>query len=130
MPIGDTDIGTGTTLTFAGFVMELMTVSWSGIERVSVSTSHMGSAGPGSYLPGEVWDPGEITAEVNFDSTVDIGAPMAATATTLTITFPANTTTATWTANAFMTGFEFNDPFEDKMTGTATFKATGEIGFN
>lgn len=132
MAAGDTDIGTGSTLTFANFTPELLSLSWSGISREAVDTSHMGTVGGRTFLPGDLHDPGEVTAEVHLNSTE--APPIATTSapvTTLTVTFPAVGTAATdaWTASAFMTGFEFTDPLEDKMTATATFKITGDVGW-
>lgn len=130
MAVGDTDIGTGSTLTFADFTQELLSLSWSGLERPAIDTSHMGTTGGRTSIPGDLYDPGEITAEVHLNSSEP--PPITAAATTLTITFPMTDTNPgdTWTASAFMTGFEFTDPLEDKMTATATFKATGSIGFS
>jgi hypothetical protein len=128
MAQGDTDIGTGTTLTFSGFTMELLSVSWTGIERAAIDSSHMGTTGGRTFLDGDLYDPGEVVADVHLNTTE--APPITAAATTLTIKFPPNTVTNdTWTASAFMTGFEFTDPLEDKMTATATFKCSGSIGF-
>jgi hypothetical protein len=124
MAAGDTDIGTGTTLTYSSFNMELLSVSWTGIERAAIDTSHMGTTGGRTFIPGDLYDPGEIVADVHLNST---DAPeITGNAGALTITFPD---AETWSASAFMTGFEFTDPLEDKMTATATFKATGSITF-
>jgi hypothetical protein len=126
---GDTDIGTGTTIGFSSFTMELLSVSWTGIERAAIDTSHMGTTGGRTFIPGDLYDPGEIVADVHLNTTdnPEIGGAAA----TLTLTFPAVGTNAAdaWTASAFMTGFEFTDPLEDKMTAVATFKCSGSIGF-
>jgi hypothetical protein len=128
MAQGATDIGTGTALTFSGFTMELLGVSWTGIERAAIDSSHMGTTGGRTFLDGDLYDPGEVVADVHLNTTE--APPITGITTTLTITFPANTVTNdTWTASAFMTGFEFTDPLEDKMTATATFKCSGSIGF-
>jgi hypothetical protein len=116
--------------------MELLSLSWTGIERAAIDSSHMGTTGGRTFLDGDLYDPGEVVADVHLNSTE--APPITGNATTLTITFPANTVTNdTWTASAFMTGFEFTDPLEDKMTATAedkmtataTFKCSGSIGF-
>jgi hypothetical protein len=124
MAAGDTDIGTGTTLTYSSFGMELLSVSWTGIERAAIDTSHMGTTGGRTFIPGDLYDPGEIVAEVHLNTT-DV-PEITGNAGALTITFPD---AETWSASAFMTGFEFTDPLEDKMTATATFKASGNITF-
>ena len=129
MAVGDTDIGTGSTLTFANFTQELLSLAWSGIERPAIDISHMGTTGGRIFLNGDLYDPGELVAEVHLKS--NEAPPITATATTLTVTFPGVGTDAgdTWTASAFMLNFEFSDPLEDKMTATATFKCSGSIGF-
>lgn len=124
MAAGDTDIGTGSTITFAGYSAEVLDISWSGISREAIDISHMGTTGGRAFKPGDLYDPGEITVEYHFKSTA--APPMTATADTITITFPD---LADWSAQGFMTGFEFHDPLEDKMTARATFKITGAISF-
>ena len=125
------DIGTGTTITFgtSGFTSELLSISWSGIARESVHTSHMGTAAPGAdkfgnrtFLPGDLADPGEITAEFHFDPSQDPIINEAAE--TITITFPSG---STWAASGFVTSFEFDDPMEDKMTATVVVKLSGNV---
>jgi hypothetical protein len=128
MAAGDTDIGTGTTIEFSTMlttsVGEILSISWAGIERAAIDVSHMGTTGGRLFIPGDLYDPGEITAEMHLDST---NAPLITGATAaVTITFPD---AHDWSAAAFMTGFEFTDPLEDKMTATATFKPTGSITF-
>ena len=128
MAAGDTDIGTGTQLSFSGFTMELLSVSWSGISRETVNSSHMATTTAHTFLVGDLYDPGEISAEVHLDTTASMESCLTASAQVLTIKFLGDTSD-TWSCNAFMTGFEMNVPLEDKMTGSATFKATGAITF-
>lgn len=124
MAAGDTDIGTQSTLNFSGFTAELVSVSWSGISRVAIDSSHMGTTGGKTFIFGDQYDPGEITAEVHFKT--NEAPPITGAAATLTLTFPDS---ETWAASAGLTGFELNDPMEDLMSATATFKATDDITF-
>lgn len=124
MAAGDTDIGTGSTLTFSGFTAQVVSISWSGIDRVAIDSSHMGTAGGKTYVFGDQYDPGEITVEVHFKS--NEAPPITGAAATLTVTFPDS---QTWAASAGLTGFEMNDPMENLMAATATFKASGDITF-
>jgi hypothetical protein len=128
MAAGDTDIGTGSTIEFSTMlttaVGEILSIDWAGIERQAVDISHMGTTGGRLFMPSDLYDPGEVTVEMHLNST---NTPLiTATAAAITITFPD---AETWSASAFMTGFELADPLEDKMTATATFKATGSITF-
>ena len=125
---GATDIGTGSTIEFSTMlttaVGEILSIGWSGIERAAIDISHMGTTGGRIFKPGDLYDPGEITAEMHMNST---NAPLiTGAAAQITITFPD---AHDWTASAFMTGYEMSDPFEDKMLATATFKCTGSIDF-
>ena len=121
MAVGDTDLGTGTTLAFAGLTAELLSLSASGIERVSVSKAHMGTSGAKPFLVGDQYDPGEITAEIHFDATQDIDALMTGAAASLTATFPETTAK---TVVAAVTGFSWEAPLEDVMTASVTWKIT------
>ncbi len=121
MAVGDTDLGTGTTLAFAGLIAELLSLAASGIERVSVSKAHMGTSGAKPFLVGDQYDPGEITAEIHFAADQDIDAIMIAAAASLTATFPE--TTAKTVVGA-VTGFSWDCPMEDVMTASVTWKIT------
>ena len=114
------DIGTG--MTFSGFSAEITNISWDGISRESIDTTHLGTTTARTFMPTDLYDAGEITIEGHMDST--LGCPIDGAAATLTITFPGSDT---WSASAFCTSFSFNSPLEDKMTFTATFKCSGAI---
>lgn len=130
MAAGDPDIGTGTILTFAGFTAELLSLAWDGIERGAIDFSHMGTTGAQIFKPPDLYDPGEITAEVHFKASEL--PPITGTLATLQIAFPEG---SFWTITApgagddgaFLTGFTLQDPMEDKMVATAVFKVSGEI---
>ena len=124
MAAGDTDIGTGSTLTFAGFTAQIVSLSWSGISRVAIDSSHMGTTGGKTFIFGDQYNPGTITAEVHFKS--NEAPPITGAAATLTLTFPD---AATWAASAGLTEFELTDPMEDLMSASATFQASGDITF-
>lgn len=124
MAAGDTDVGTGTLVTYGGFTMELLNVAHNGISRGSVQTSHMGTTVSHTYMPTDLYDPGQIVLEVHFKTTE--APPITAPASTLTVTFPDS---ETWLAPAFLQDFEYTDPLEEKMTATATFKVSDAITF-
>ncbi len=121
MAVGDTDLGTGTTLTLAGMTAELLSVSASGIERVSVSKAHMGTVGPKPFLLGDQYDPGEITAEVHFPADEDIDALLIAAEASITVLFPETTAK---TVKGAVTGYSWEAPMEDVMTASLTIKIT------
>lgn len=126
---GTTDIGTGTTITFgtSAYTAELLDITWSDFSREAIGTAHMGSTPSQSFLPGDLYDGGVITAEFHFKTNAT--PPITGAKETITITFPlvGAGDAATWSASGFVTGFEFNDPLEDKMTATMTIKVSGDV---
>ena len=133
---GAVDIGTGASITFdSGFFAQILDISWGGIGRVSVETSHMGVAAAGAgkfgnkeFIAGELVDPGEVTVELNFNPITD--PPIGSAAETFTLTFPiyGNDATATnYSGTGFFTSWEFGVPLEDRMTATATVKISGNV---
>lgn len=117
------DIGTGTSITFSsGFMAEILSVNHSGISREAIDDTHMGTTTARSFQPSDLYDPGELSVELQFDE--DTKPPIDGATETITVTFPSG---ATWAADGFMTDFEYSDPLEDKMTATATLKFTGDI---
>jgi hypothetical protein len=131
------EIGTGTTLTLGGTTFEalqLTDVQWGGITRESLQTSHMGTVkandfGGHTFMPGDLADCGEITCTFHFDP--DETPPINVAANTIQITWPLTVTdqsAANWAASdCFMTSFEINDPLEDVMTATGTWKIQGNV---
>ena len=131
------DLGTGTTIVFgtSGFTAEITDISWSGISREIIDTTHLGTSpasgseiGSKTFLAGDLTDPGEISLEGHFDP--DQIPPLEAAAETVTITFPlpvGGTTAATWAASCQLTSYDPSIPLEDKMTFSATLKVVGPI---
>lgn len=127
----DTDLGTGATVSFNGdpqisTSVEINSITWSGINRPTIDVSHLGSTTAHAFAVGDLYDPGELTLDCNMDQDY---VPTFNTATndTVTVTVYDGATTHTWKAIAYMQGYEWNAPFEDKMTGTITLKLSGQI---
>jgi hypothetical protein len=129
------NVGTGSTLTGAGIgayttagsAAQLTDLQWSGITRESLATSHMGTTQGGTFgghtfMPGDLADPGEITATWHFDP--DLTPPVNVASGAIVATFPEGDT---FTGTGFCTSFEINDPLEDIMTCTITYKVTGNM---
>jgi len=119
MAIGDTSLGTGSTLTFAGVTADLLSLSLGDMTRDTAAAHHMGTTGAQPKLFGKTYGAGTITAELHFKGDETPDTPMKATSSTLTIVLP-ELSQWEWLI-AGMTGFEWNDPLEDVMTATATF---------
>ena len=118
------DIGTGVTIAFAtsGFTAQILDGTWPSLSRGSVQTSHQGTVGRHTYMPTDLSDPGEFTFDFHFNP--DTTPPINQAAETITITGPSG---ATWVFTGFMTDYSGGFPFEDKMTGSATVKVSGDI---
>lgn len=126
------DEGFGTTITFqSGFCAEVLEVSWDGIERNAIDTTHMTTTeGWMTFLPSDLQDPGELTVELQFDP--DESPPIEAAAETVTVTFPipaGGSVAATWACSGFLTGMSAAVPHNDKMTASVTIKFSGEPTF-
>lgn len=122
------DLGHGTAITFqSGILAKLLDVSWSGIERASVETTVLDTSGGKTFLPGDNYDPGELSVEMQLDTDAAWGTALSAAPETITITWPD---AETWACSGFLTGLEVgNVTNETVMTVTATLKATGSITF-
>jgi hypothetical protein len=125
------DLGTGTTVTFgtSSFSFDLLDVSGSGNDsREAIQTSHMGTTGYHSYIPGDLMDGGEFTVEGHFGAAEQPPTGNGATGSTgETITFDWGGSGNTWAFTGFMTEFTPGATIEDRMTFSATIKVAGVI---
>jgi hypothetical protein len=117
-------LGTGATATYTALTGPLMSIDMNLYSRESVQTSHLGTTTAHTYIPGSLYDPGEITLELQVETGVAYGTPATASASSLVIAW---TTGVSVTASAFMTGLSWNIPLEELQICTATFKLTGAI---
>lgn len=123
MAAGDTDIGTGATITFgtSGFTGELTSVEHSGINRASILANHMGST-TARKIPGDIVDWGQLRVSFNFKG--NQRPIIAAVEEQVDILLPEGTT---WSANCFMVDFEWSAPIEDVMTSECTLEINGDL---
>lgn len=131
------DIGQGTQITFGGVlgsqatgVYKLTGLSWSGVERAVADATHMGTTGGKEYVASEIYDPGEVSAEVLFDPAVKPWTSLTNVSSTqaVEVRFAAGgTTTLLWSAYGYVTGFEAGSQMEDMQTGTVTIKLSGSV---
>ena len=124
MAAGDTALGTGSTFTFSNVTGELLSLSYSGSERKYVDVPHMGTTGAAPRLVSTIYTIGTITAELHLEGDLDIDTAMGGAAASLVIVLGD---TSSWTQNAALVGWEWNDPLDDVMTATATFALTGKL---
>lgn len=116
--------GYGITVTFAsGFLAEITGTTPNEITRESIDTTHTTTAdGAMTFIPSDLIDYGELSVELNFDEGQT--PPIDSAPESVVINFPSGTT---WTFTGFLTSYSAEAPIDDRMTATATIKATGKI---
>lgn len=118
-------IGTGTTLTYLSASHEILTLDVGGMANVAINTSHMGTTSAHTFIPGNLYDPGEVTIEIQHDA-AEQPKILAASANTLVITFSDS---STMTGSCFVTAWDINATNEGLNTATVTLKASGAWAF-
>ena len=136
MPGAPVRVGTGTQVTFetSGFTAQIITISWTGMARASLSATHMQSPIPGAgeiggaqFFPPKLADLGELRLEVNFDPDNSV-PPLNGPIEPIIITWPlidGDLTASHWDAEGFVTGFEVTDNVEEIIRATITVKLSG-----
>jgi hypothetical protein len=136
MPGAPVRVGTGTSITFetSGFTAQIITISWTGMARASLSATHLLSAIPGpgeiggaEFFPPKLADLGELRLECNFDPDNSV-PPLNALPEPIVITWPlidGDLTASHWDTNGFVVGFEITDNVEEIIRATITVKLTG-----
>lgn len=124
-------VGQGTTLSLSidsviGKVRSVQMPEWL---AEAVDFSALDNTDWMCFKPGSLADPGTFTAEVYFDSEIDV--PTVNLVQVATFTFPiqtgSNTTAATLVGSGFITGLAFpNAAIAEPMVQTITFKFDGE----
>lgn len=120
-----TQIATGATVTFgtSAFTANITDFAWSGVSRPSVNADHLGSTA-GTFLPGGVVDPGELTLEIHSEGGDNL-PPTDAAAETITLEFADGSSLA---ASGFITNWDPASGSTDELvTGSITIKFTGAI---
>jgi len=117
-------IATGITVAFSSsFFAEMIDVSGPNVSREAVQTSHQGTTTAHTHIPSKLADWGEVTIDLAFDPATK--PPINSDPETITITWP-NSTASVWAFTGFMTGFEITGTLEERMTASATLKASGD----
>ena len=132
--MGTADVGTGSRIKFgtSAFVGNLMNIAHSGISRPDIKTSHLQTTGGDTFIPGDLYNPGEVKVEWEVSATtVTLGAQFpnyAAVAETFTIYLTATTAgKPTVAGSGFVKDLEYSLPHEEMMTGSCTIKLSGNL---
>lgn len=119
-------IGTGTTVTISGFTGNIEDCSFSGLEGGKVDFTHMGSTPNREYKPKELYDPGEVTLEVQHDPTVDMWLQLNNTPGNCVIDWGGDGAGSVWTNDAaWIMSYNPTAPNEEKMTATIVIACGG-----
>lgn len=120
------DSGVGTTLTFSAstYAANILSLSWDGISRPVLDTTHLGTTVARTKVPGDLYDSGNLNVTWQFDPSEAI--PITSTAETVTLDFPTSGTSDRWTASGFLSDFSVNVD-ENIMEASGTITFTGAI---
>lgn len=120
MAIGDTSLGTASTITFGDYTGELLSLSLDDMAREAIEHHHMGSSGVRGKLYPPTYSGGKLTATYHLDGTATPDTGMKASAGSVAIAL-GDGSTWTWGTLSAMTSFGFDDPLDEVMTATAVF---------
>jgi hypothetical protein len=132
------DVGQGSYIKFGtilgsnpGTHYRVTGINWSGIQRDDpADVSHLLSVAR-EFIGGETYDPGEVSAEIQFDPSLDFVSAMRSAATNQVVTLVfanGGTSLRAWSAFGQLQSFEAGATRDEMMTGTVTIKLSGEIG--
>lgn len=121
------DNGTGATIAFGTtttYTPLVRSIDFDGIERVAIRTSSLGTTTAHTYIPGDLYDGGEVTLEVLHDESEAHLVPILGAAENITITFPGGDTYA---FSGFVTRYNVHIGLEEEMTAGLVLKVAGAI---
>lgn len=102
------DTGNGTTISFgtSGFTADFTEIDAGEQTRPSIDDSHLGTTDQETAIPGDLYNPGEITGIFHWDQSASTFPPIDGAAETVTITYPllsGETVNATYAGTGFVT---------------------------
>jgi len=125
------DTGNGATLTLSstGSVGDIRQMTLPEFVLEKIEDSHLGTTNFKTYIPSDLEDPGEFTAEIIFDS--GSAVPARGTVETATVTFPiantSNTNAATLAGTGFLTTYKIPDLANGELqVASLTFAFDGQ----
>lgn len=129
------DIGTGSVLILGSFTANIISINHGGVDRESVPTSHLGTTGGRTFLPGDLYDPGEFEIEYQVDTEDPNNAaakpPYDGDPATVTVKMPlksGDSTPAQVSSSGFVTSASpFAIALEGLITGSLTVKLSGAL---
>ena len=122
------DDGQGTVLTLAGWTAELISVDGWSLSRDSFETSHMGTTTAKTFTPADLEDNGELNCVFEFEGAD--APPIGSAPASGEINWAGGGTGDKWTATMHMINFEPGATMGERMTASATFKISGDVGIS
>ena len=130
------DVGTGIAITYSSsFFAQITNVSWSGMSREAIETTHMGTAaaaggkfGNKTFILADTSNPGTLTVDGHFNP--ETSPPIDSAFETVTVTWPlasGDSSAGKWACSGAMTDFSMSAALDDKMTFSATLQFSGNI---
>lgn len=135
MAFSKPQVGTGTTVAFgttsAYDALQKTNFSLDGVSTPAIDTTHLGTTGGRTFIPGDLYDGGTMTFTVLADTDVP---PVTVHATeTITLTVPitdgSNTTAGTIAFSGFIQEYSTSFPLEDVVSHEVTVKVAGTITY-
>lgn len=127
------DVGTGGSVAFgtSSFTAAWQSIEWDEVTRTVVDTTHLGTTGGMTYMPGDLHETGGVTVEIQYDP--DAQPPYTTAAETVTVTYPVpsgSTNGATVEGSGFVDSFTPGGMTVDElMTATMHIKFSGSLTF-
>ncbi|MCP4539822.1 MAG: hypothetical protein GY832_22005 [Chloroflexi bacterium] len=122
--------GHGVTVAFgtSSFAANLLAIDGTSMSREALETTYQGTTSGKTFIPAQLYDPGESTFRFQFDQ--ELTPPLLTThgtsAETITVTFPdLGSGTATWISSGFMTSIDWGAVTEEVKEMTCNIKWTG-----
>ena len=109
-------------------VAKILSFGWSGIERSIIETTHTLSSSFREFMPGDLADPGNLSAEIEFEPLLtQMLSDIAAAAASISIDFNGGGAGNLGIASGFMSSFSIDGQNEEMMTASVGIKFTGAI---
>lgn len=109
-------------------VAKILSMTWAGIERAIIETTHTLTSSFREFMPGDLVDPGDLSVEIEFEPLLtDMLAGIAAAAASISVDFNGGGAGNLGIASGFMSSFSINGENEEMMTASVGIKFTGAI---